>query len=218
MAFHDVRFPIDISYGASGGPGFRTKISQYGQGREQRQVEWSHFRAKYDVSHNLRDNETIYKLRSFLLARWGRAHTFPFQDGWDYKAVMHADVEDLPLIGETTGAALANMPLVKHYGSGAFTYTRAIVLPVLDTVKLYLKDGGGDLTLIDDANYTVTRPGGVIEWDAAYTPAAGLTIVADFEFDVLARFDIDDFDPTEIAFELSDWKGVPIVEVRLEDA
>jgi uncharacterized protein (TIGR02217 family) len=217
MAFHDDRFPIDISFGASGGPGFSTKVTSYGGGREQRQVEWEKFRARYDVSHNLRDSDKIYQLRSFLLARWGRAHTFPFQDGWDHKAVMHAGVEELPVIGETTGSNLEDMQLVKHYGSGAFNYTRDIVLPILNTVVLYLKDGGGALTEIDDSNYTVTRPGGVVEWDD-YSPSAGLEIVADFEFDVLARFDIDDFDPTEVAFELSDWKGVPIVEVRLEDA
>ncbi len=36
MSFHDVRFPTDISYGSSGGPGFSTAIIEVDSGAEER--------------------------------------------------------------------------------------------------------------------------------------------------------------------------------------
>ena len=38
MAFHEIRFPDDIAYGASGGPEFATTIVTMASGFEQRNI------------------------------------------------------------------------------------------------------------------------------------------------------------------------------------
>ncbi len=40
-AFHEVRFPPDISYGTTGGPAFSTTVFQAASGFEQRNVNWA---------------------------------------------------------------------------------------------------------------------------------------------------------------------------------
>lgn len=52
--FHEVRFPTDISYGSNGGPGFLTNILELASGHEQRNIEWSLAKAKYDVQYGIK--------------------------------------------------------------------------------------------------------------------------------------------------------------------
>jgi uncharacterized protein (TIGR02217 family) len=39
--FHEVRFPDNIAYGATGGPEFATMVVATGSGHEKRNVNWS---------------------------------------------------------------------------------------------------------------------------------------------------------------------------------
>ncbi|MFO7306966.1 MAG: DUF2460 domain-containing protein, partial [Pseudomonadota bacterium] len=48
-AFHEVRFPIDISLASSGGPERRTDIVLLGSGRESRNARWYHSRRRYEA-------------------------------------------------------------------------------------------------------------------------------------------------------------------------
>ena len=51
MAFIEVRFPTDIAYGSAGGPEYSTDIVITQGGYEQRNVNWSQARARYNVAH-----------------------------------------------------------------------------------------------------------------------------------------------------------------------
>ena len=44
--FHEVRFPDNIAYGATGGPEFATTVVATGSGHEKRNVNWSEARGR----------------------------------------------------------------------------------------------------------------------------------------------------------------------------
>lgn len=49
MAFHEIRFPADLSFGSLGGPERRTDIVTLSSGFEERNTPWSHSRRRYDA-------------------------------------------------------------------------------------------------------------------------------------------------------------------------
>jgi uncharacterized protein (TIGR02217 family) len=48
MAFHEVRFPDDISRGARGGPERRTQVVELASGDEERNASWADSRRRYE--------------------------------------------------------------------------------------------------------------------------------------------------------------------------
>jgi uncharacterized protein (TIGR02217 family) len=84
---------------------------------------------------------------------------------------------------------------------------RTIAKPVVGTVKVYL-DG------IEQASgWSVDTTTGLVTFST--TPALGVEVTADFEFDVPARFDTDHMGVTIETYRLHAWQQIPIVEVRL---
>ena len=53
-AFHDVLFPISISFGATGGPEHRTEIVQLASGHEKRNARLSQSRRRFDAGTGVR--------------------------------------------------------------------------------------------------------------------------------------------------------------------
>jgi uncharacterized protein (TIGR02217 family) len=45
--FHEVRFPDNIAYGATGGPEFATTVVATGSGHEKRNVNWADARGSW---------------------------------------------------------------------------------------------------------------------------------------------------------------------------
>jgi uncharacterized protein (TIGR02217 family) len=60
--FHEVRFPLRLSLGASGGPGRRTDIVALSNGGETRNARWADARRRYDAGTGLRGLEDLYQL------------------------------------------------------------------------------------------------------------------------------------------------------------
>jgi uncharacterized protein (TIGR02217 family) len=109
--FHEVRFPDNIAYGATGGPEFATTVVATGAGHEKRNVNWSEARGRWDVASGLKKQAQIDELIAFFRARRGRAYGFRFKDWTDYKATGQ-------LLG-TGDDAQTQFQLVKHYPSGS---------------------------------------------------------------------------------------------------
>lgn len=84
--FHEVLFPVDISYRSGGGPKWKTAVFAIDSGFEARVSDWSSTRAEYDVSMGVRSAEQIEALTSFFMNRRGRAYGFRFKDWNDYTA------------------------------------------------------------------------------------------------------------------------------------
>ncbi len=199
MAFHEIRFPDDIAYGASGGPEFATTIVTMASGYEQRNINWQAARGRWDVASGLKNQTQLDTLLAFFRGRKGRAHGFRFKDWSDFKATGQ-------LIGTGDGAN-KTFQLVKNYTSGAGSESRIIKKPVSGTTKIYLN--GVQLM----SGWSVSSSTGIVTINTA--PGNGVPVTADFEFDVPVRFDTDRMAVTIEFFNLHQWSGIPIVEIRV---
>lgn len=199
MSFHEVRFPDDIAYGATGGPEFATSVVVTASGFEQRNINWSAARGRWDVASGLKNQSQLDTLIAFFRARKGRAYGFRFKDWTDYKATGQA-------IGTGDGAN-KTFQLVRTYSSGSGDDTRTVTKPVSGTVKVYL---GGVQQM---SGWSVNTTTGIVTFTTA--PAIGVAVAADYEFDVPVRFDTDRMAVTIEHINLHQWSGIPIVELRI---
>jgi uncharacterized protein (TIGR02217 family) len=67
--FHEVRFPDNIAYGATGGPEFATMVVATSAGHEKRNVNWAEVRGRWDVASGLKKQAQIDELIAFFRAR-----------------------------------------------------------------------------------------------------------------------------------------------------
>lgn len=86
MAFHEVRFPDNISRGARGGRERRTQIVELASGDEERNASWANSRRRYDVAYGIRRADDLDAVVQFFEARNGRLHGFRFKDWGYYKS------------------------------------------------------------------------------------------------------------------------------------
>ena len=200
MAFIEVAFPSDIAYGSSGGPEYSTDIVITHGGYEQRNVNWSQARAKYNVAHGVKTQSQLDALIVFFRARKGRAVGFRFKDWSDYKVTAQ-------VIGTGNGTNTA-FQLVKAYISGGITETRTITKPVVGTVNVYIAG-----VLQTSTAYALDTTTGIITFTTA--PASSAIITADFQFDVPARFDTDTLSAKLDSYGVNSWSNIPILEVRV---
>ncbi len=199
MAFVEVQFPTDISYGSAGGPEYATDVVASSSGFEQRNVNWSEARARYNVAHGVKTKAQLDALIAFFRARKGRAYGFRFKDWTDYQASGEA-------LGTGDGVR-TQFQLVKHYVSGSVTETRTIKKPVSGSVMVYKN------AVLQSGGVSVDAVTGLVTFTAA--PAAGQAITASFEFDVPVRFDTDKLSASLDAYGIHSWLDIPLVEVRV---
>jgi uncharacterized protein (TIGR02217 family) len=196
--FHEVRFPDNIAYGATGGPEFATTVVVTGAGHEQRNVNWAEARGRWDVASGLKNQQQLDELIAFFRARKGRAYGFRFKDWTDCKGTGQ-------LLGTGDGAQ-TQFQLVKRYPSGSIVEVRTVTKPVAGTVRIYLN------AVEQLFGWSVDVTTGIVTFSTA--PAAGVQVTADFEFDVPVRFDTDHMAVTIETFRLHRWQQIPIVELR----
>ena len=207
MAFHEVRFPDNISRGARGGPERRTQIVELASGDEERNASWANSRRRYDVSYGIRRADDLDAVVQFFEARNGRLHGFRFKDWADHKSCKPSEMPTAAdqLIGTGDGTATA-FQLVKRYTSGAQTWVRAITKPVAGTVSIALG------SVEQPSGWSVDPATGVVTFAAP--PGNGVTVRAGFEFDVPVRFDSDALDVTLDIERLGSITSIPLVEIR----
>ncbi len=71
-AFHEVRLPLRLALGASGGPYRRTDVVALSNGGEVRNARWADARRRFDVGTGLRAIEDLQTLVAFFEARCGQ--------------------------------------------------------------------------------------------------------------------------------------------------
>lgn len=206
--FHDVRFPLSVSFGATGGPERRTDIVTLGSGFEARNQRWSQSRRRYDGGTGMRNRDDLETVVRFFEERRGRLYGFRYADPLDFKSCLPSGVpaegdQDLG-VGDGTTAAFA---LIKRYGTTFAPYDRAITLPVAGSVVVAVNGvtrfEGGDFTL----------EGGVITFLPHAVPAAGAPVTAGFLFDVPVRFDTDRLEIDVASFDAGVAPSIPMVEI-----
>lgn len=199
MSFHEIRFPENISLGAKGGPEFNTNILTMVSGKEQRNINWSESRNRYDISTNINSKNKIEELLAFFNARKGRAYGFRFKDWSDYKVIS----ESLGMGDNST----KDFQLTKTYSNGGENYTKVIKKPVNGTVKIYVDN----VEMV--SGWVVDYSTGVISFSTA--PAQDVVITADFEFDVPVRFNHDDFEISMNSTNSGQIEKIELIEIKL---
>jgi len=207
MAFHEVRFPDNISRGARGGPERRTQIVELASGDEERNASWANSRRRYDVAYGIRRADDLATVVAFFEARNSRLHGFRYKDWGDYKSSLPSQplTPTDQLIGTGNGI-VTSFALLKHYTSGAQAWTRAIAKPVAGSVRIAL--GGVEQM----SGWSVDTTTGVVSFNTA--PGVGVVITAGFEFDVPVRFDTDTLDVTLDIERLGSITSIPLLEIR----
>ena len=207
MAFHEIRFPDNISRGALGGPERRTQIVELASGDEERNANWANSRRRYDVAYGIRRADDLAAVVAFFEARNGRLYGFRFKDWADYKsslpslAISPTDQQ----IGTGNGS-LKTFQLSKRYTSGTQSWTRTIAKPVSGTIMIALG-------LVEQmSGWTLDATTGIV----TFTTAPGISVIvrAGFEFDVPVRFDTDMLDVTLDIERLGSITSIPLLEIR----
>jgi uncharacterized protein (TIGR02217 family) len=207
--FHEVRFPLRVALGASGGPVRRTDIVNLSNGREQRNQRWRDSRRRYDAGSGIRSLADLYAVLEFFEARRGQLYGFRFRDPFDRAscapggAVSAAD--QVLGIGDGTTTAFA---LVKAYQDAGGGWTRRITKPVAGTVIVSV-----DGVDVPEAVYSVDVTTGIVTFAAARRPGSGALVQAGYEFDVPVRFDIDRIDIDLAHFDAGRIPSIPLTEI-----
>ncbi|WP_439273314.1 phage distal tail protein, Rcc01695 family [Pseudochrobactrum sp. HB0163] len=205
-SFHDVSFPLGVSFGATGGPEWRNEIVSLTSGHEKRNARWSMSRRFYDAGTGLRSLNDLRDVLCFFEARRGSLYAFRFRDPFDHLSSKQ-DAPPQPtdqILGFGDGV-IRQFQLVKSYGD----YQRIITKPVADTVQLALDD-----VPVTREAYQVNTRTGIVEFDAAHVPPPQVKVTAGFLFDVPVRFDTDRLSASIASFKAGEIPSIPIVEVK----
>jgi uncharacterized protein (TIGR02217 family) len=222
VSFDEVQFPASISQGAVGGMRFSTTIIALSSGSEHRNINWGNSRGKWDVKHGLKTQTQIEQLIDFFAARFGRAYGFRFKDWIDYRVprweYAPGDLFPIPVMFTTDGTT-KTFQIVKMYGDTTRVYARNVTKPVAGTTHVML-DGvempsSGGRWSVDTTTGIITILDSTI-WSRPSTgnPGAPHQLGVATEFDVPARFDVDEMQATITTTEIYSWDSIPVVEIR----
>lgn len=207
MAFHNVRFPDNISRGARGGPRRRVQVVALHSGHEERNASWSASRREYDVGFGIRSVDQLQVVTAFWEAVGGELDGFRFKDWGDFKSCTQSasPAATDQVLGDGDGST-TDFQLRKGYASGSRVFWREITRPVVGTVVVAL-DGAAQAS-----GWSLDADTGVVTFDSA--PGSGVEVTAGFEFDVPVRFATDHM-PTTVDIERNgSIESIPLIEIR----
>ena len=209
MAFKDYLFPVDISYGSKGGPGFNTTVLELSSGAEKRNQNWQRTRAKYDVSHGIKSRAQMDLLTAFFYTAAGRAHSFRFKDWADY-------IVPRETIG-TTDTTTATFQMIKIYTFDTETYTRNISKPIASGFTAWV-NSVSQVVVYDVApgasEVSINTTTGIVTIGATHAATTGQIVEVEGEFDVHCRFETDDLNIIHDFWETMSWDPIPIWEIK----
>jgi uncharacterized protein (TIGR02217 family) len=209
MSWIGVEFPPRIAMGTTCEPGWLVRVVTTRQGNEQRNLEWSNAKHRYDAGLAVRtaaDYQVV--LAHFHTAR-GRTHSWPLRDPLDHRCEQSAGV-----VQQSAGGSPQGLQLFKRYGSGAYAYDRKITRPKQGTVAVVL----GGVPKTEGVDWTLDYDTGELTFNGAAPPAS---LAWSGQFYVPCRYDIDrlparfiDRRPGESGDLLVQVDGITIVEVQ----
>jgi uncharacterized protein (TIGR02217 family) len=207
--FHEIRFPLTIAYGSTGGPERRTSVVELVSGYEERNAQWSDSRRRYDAGYGVRSLDDLHRIISFFEARNGRLHGFRFRDLLDWKSCLPS--MQIASTDQTIGTGdgqRTKFQLSKTYSSGTSTWKRNITKHVAGSILLEIS--GTKKNINTDWNINATG-----EITFATAPLNQAVIKAGFEFDIPVRFDTDYLAIDLAAFQAGEIPEIPLVEIKI---
>lgn len=212
MAFDEILFPTNISYGSGGGPGFRSIVQEWHDGGELRISQWQLPRRTWNVTNNVRTRSRAAALLDFYRARGGPENGFRFEDWLDWSTTLthnqapgaESDPTDPSFdpknlhslgVGDAIGSPKRTYQCVKRYRHSGVERVRPITKLKLATdpkedFKLYGHDralGGFYAELTEGVAYTVDRNTGIVTYEQTLPETTELLWSG--TFDVPAQFD-----------------------------
>jgi len=212
MAFHEIRFPTQISLGAHGGPERRTDIVVLGSGFEERNSLWASSRRRYNAGYGVKALDDLHTVISFFEERRGRLYGFRWRDPMDFKST--APGQSLTPLDQNIGTGdgvTITYQMIKRYGNALVPWDRVVSKPVSGTVRVAV-DG---VEQLDGTDFTVDSTSGVVTFLAGHVPGPATAVTAGFEFDVPVRFDTDKLEVNLQGFAHGSIPNIPIVEIRI---
>jgi uncharacterized protein (TIGR02217 family) len=212
MAFHEIRFPAAISFGATGGPERRTDVVVLGSGHEERNQRWADSRRRYEAGYGVKSLDDLVAVIAFFEERRGRFHGFRWKDHTDFRsctAGANPSATDQSL-GVGDGATAA-FQLVKRYGASFAPWTREIKKPVEGTLLVAVNG----VAQAEGADFLCDYTTGLVTFEAGSIPPLGAAVTAGFEFDVPVRFDTDRLEISLVGLGVGSIPCVPVVEIRI---
>ena len=212
MAFHEVRFPTAISFGATGGPERRTGVVTLASGYEERNQRWADSRRAYNAGYGVKTSDDLHKVIEFFEERRGRLHGFRWRDQLDHKSC--APLAALSPLDQEIGignGTIATFQLTRRYGSEHAPYTRPVRKPVAGSVRVAV----AGVELGEGTGFTCEPASGIVTFLPGAIPTAGAVVTAGFEFDVPVRFDTDKIEASMRGLGHGEIPHIPVVEIRL---
>lgn len=209
-SFHDVRFPVSVSFGATAGPERRVEIVALTSGRERRNLRFANSRRRYDAGTGVRSLDDLYDVLAFFEARRGPLHAFRFRDPFDMKSCRPdgGTAAGDQALGTGNGTA-SRFALVKVYGTGADAYARPVRKPVSGTLTVAVN---GVVKTVE-SQFAFDGAAGEVVFQAGHIPPAGAAVTAGYEFDVPVRFDAERLEASLTAFKAGQIPAIPLIEV-----
>lgn len=217
MPFLDVYMPEGVpGYPCVSAPRTNTSIQASAGGNERRNQNWQHPLHTFIMPEGVREWSVVQSLSKMWKITAGPYRSFAWTDPLDFASddlpVPNPDYEIVPTMTDQplgTGDGFTDsFQLIKRYTYGGETYDRTIHLPVLDTVVI-----ANNGVLVPSSDYTVTRPGGIVQFDTP--PMNGRALTAGFLFDCEVRFESDDaFEGILRTWQAGGFADITLVEVR----
>jgi uncharacterized protein (TIGR02217 family) len=209
MAFLETpRFPENISFGASGGPGYLTDIVPLKSGFEQRNSLWTFPRGTWDVGQVTKTKTQYAPLVAYFRTVGGKRDGFRFKDWDDFQDFDNQGTGVLGTTGLGDGITVA-FQMYKNYTNGSAVDQRIIRKPVVGAILFF--DNGSPVTPTLDTTTGIATFGS--------PPTTGHALTWTGQFDVPVRFDVDAL-KIEIVDKQSGgdllirWPTIPIIEIR----
>lgn len=210
MSFVEERFNTEIRYGVVGGPEFSTNVVTTESGFEQRNLNWSQARGKWQCATDLYNKAEIDALIAFFRNRQGKFQGFRFKDWADYQ-------DNGTGILQSIASSTTVFQMAKNYTTtGGATLARTIKKPVSGTILIFDSTSPG-APLVAGTDYTLDYTTGIVTFTSSRS-AVNLSWTG--EFDVPARFDTDSFNADFQGFDdntkerLFTISGLTIVELK----
>ena len=213
MGFHEVQFPLSLSYGTKGGPTFNTKVVALVSGQVQAIPRWGAPQFGYDVAETIRSVSDLATLANFYVARLGPANGFRFSDPFHYTTAsdnrsVATNLDSVLGVGDGT---TTQFQLTKTYSSGGYNVYKNLYKPVAGTTKIAI--AGVDQGAAG-GTWNIDTTTGIVTFGSAPTLGATITGGSNFDMPVMFAKELDtnlmfNFE----AFELGSIDSIPLVEL-----
>jgi len=177
-------FPLIPQYNYTSAVQFKTDVSSFESGKEQRRARWSTPLKVFDINFEVLDWDDMHTLYDFYVARKGSYEEFYF-DG----------LHNIPISSE-----IVSTP-------SGLTYSVTLTTPPIKPSTLTVTLSTSGLTLTDNGYGVLTGNGsGTINYDTGalsvvFNSPPGTTVLANYNFYYNCRFSED-----SLSFEMFTWK------------